>query len=578
MTILDTFLLAFGTDGLGEVAADIQKTEREIERLEKKEKELQQAFKDGNREALTQLDDVQQKLEEQRSHLEKVNNSWEGMLVNLKRHAAEAAKVLGTLKGVSVIVHQSMQFAEDAEALGNMSEQAGVAVDEFQNLANAVTHYGGSVEGAAASLAMLNDSLADIRKGGNGGGLKDITAKYGISTNVGSTDEFFENIAAKMDTLKSDAERMELGKSLGLDEGSMRLLSGGLQNYRKELERINKYKVFTKEDVQRSRNFEMTLRDIRMGSAAIGSNLSQLLLPALNFLSKIARNIIDFFVGHAPFIQTFILGIGAILTYSLLPTIAQLVGLIWSILAPFLPIIAAVALLALVFDDLITWVNGGESAFGDLWDEIFGGVEGAKALFNELQKILQTFWEWLKPILMWLLDFTLKALKITLEIIIKVIGRLVKWTETWIAVFKGVIDIIDRIAKGLQTLKDKNVDINVNENKKSSSNANGLGYVPRDGYIAELHEGESVLTKSQAIVWRSLMAAKNAVAQTSNVPIASIPQGSISNAYTNANTSRSITFGNITIETQATNGRETGISFIDYIKNAVISLDDGMLA
>lgn len=35
------------------------------------------------------------------------------------------------------------------------------------------------------------------------------------------------------------------------------------------------------------------------------------------------------------------------------------------------------------------------------------------------------------------------------------------------------------------------------------SHANGLDYVPHDGYIAKLHQGESVLTKQEASVWRN---------------------------------------------------------------------------
>ena len=37
----------------------------------------------------------------------------------------------------------------------------------------------------------------------------------------------------------------------------------------------------------------------------------------------------------------------------------------------------------------------------------------------------------------------------------------------------------------------------------NGSHANGLDYVPHDGYIARLHQGESVLTKQDASVWRS---------------------------------------------------------------------------
>ena len=36
------------------------------------------------------------------------------------------------------------------------------------------------------------------------------------------------------------------------------------------------------------------------------------------------------------------------------------------------------------------------------------------------------------------------------------------------------------------------------------SNANGLDYVPFDGYLSELHEGEAVLREEEAKVWRQM--------------------------------------------------------------------------
>ena len=46
--------------------------------------------------------------------------------------------------------------------------------------------------------------------------------------------------------------------------------------------------------------------------------------------------------------------------------------------------------------------------------------------------------------------------------------------------------------------------INASRSSVDGSHALGLGYVPFDGYVAELHRGEAVLTRSEAEAWRAL--------------------------------------------------------------------------
>ena len=46
------------------------------------------------------------------------------------------------------------------------------------------------------------------------------------------------------------------------------------------------------------------------------------------------------------------------------------------------------------------------------------------------------------------------------------------------------------------------------------SHATGLDYVPFDNYLAQLHEGESVLTEEESRIWRSFKNGGNAVRNT----------------------------------------------------------------
>lgn len=50
---------------------------------------------------------------------------------------------------------------------------------------------------------------------------------------------------------------------------------------------------------------------------------------------------------------------------------------------------------------------------------------------------------------------------------------------------------------------NRSVNVNVNSSSSSGSHRAGLDYVPYNGYIAELHKGEAVLTRQEAAVYRT---------------------------------------------------------------------------
>ncbi len=332
----------------------------------------------------------------------------------------------------------------------------------------------------------------------------------------------------------------------------------------------NRYQIYNREDVNNAKEYEQVMRDIRMGGAAISANLSRALLPALIAVGKIVRNIIDFFVDHSTLIRILgalagitggIWGIAKVIQFGANPVIKQMGIALWSALAPILPIIigvtALIAGLVLIIEDLIVWVNGGESAFGDLWSEIFGGVEGAKQLFDDFISVFKELWAIAQPILQGIGDLILKGIYFIL---------------------KATVTVLAAVVKGIKALTGKSVDVDVNQNVKGS-HAGGLDYVPYDGYIAELHKGERVQTADEANDWRSgLMAAKKAINFTASYPLNAIPSGAVSNAYNNSSSNRTINIGDITIQTQATDAQGIATDIASYIKQAVISLDDGMLA
>lgn len=362
----------------------------------------------------------------------------------------------------------------------------------------------------------------------------------------------------------------------------------------------NKYQIFTREDVNNAKDFEMTMRDVRMGLASIGANISKMFLPVLVKLSKIAKTVVDWFVEHSTLVKAGFIAIAVAITVAAIPAIISMGTALWGALAPILPILlavtAAIAAVTLVVEDLYKWIHGepsvAELLFGDF--ETFKNkvmvalnkvLDFFKPFIDTIKEMFDAVWDLLKAIFGFsedeavnffeMLQVFIKANMILFqrlgEVIRKIFDSLPEWLKDFIK-NGGALGVLAKLvtagAKGAKKLVD-------------GSHASGLDYVPFDGYIAELHKGERVQTAGEAQDWRSgLLAAQNAIRLTAQNPLNAIPQGTISNAYNNssATNNRNINIGDITIQTQATSAQGIADDLASAIKRAVISLDDGMLA
>lgn len=154
-----------------------------------------------------------------------------------------------------------------------------------------------------------------------------------------------------------------------------------------------------------------------------------------------------------------------------------------------------------ILQKLLTWVLAHMPEIKKIIETVFRAVEIVVTIvgkaFDAILPILTTLYEWIEP-----------YFPIIQEIVETTFGAIGKAVQIVTDIFWGVVDAIKTAIEWLQSwnsmdAKDNEPSGSGNNKPYRSSHASGLDYVPFNNFVANLHEGEAVLTAQQAENWRN---------------------------------------------------------------------------
>lgn len=379
MSVLNTFALVFETEG----DKDTLKTLSEIEKSGQK------------------LNKTSQKTADTMGKSAKGAKTAAQQMQALK---TAAAGVIAPLLSLGVVLNRTLDFAAKGEQLLFMANAANMAANEFQKLAIANTRFGGNKEGAAGTMAGLASQIQAL-KFGESAPLQDAAIKYGLSLmgasgRLAEGNELLRNVARTMEKLDVGAQ-LDLGRRIGLDEATIRLLQRGVAAFDAEMAEAEKRKIFTEEDLKRAQEFEMAVRDLKLSLQGVWAEIARWILPAVRSLAEGVDTALSYMREHAEALKPALVIISAIMA-----------GIAVSSLAAFAPWLGTAALIAgvsaaliLLYEDFMVFAKGGESAleplwqklveFGVFWQDMPGWLKESLSLFlqmvSPLEKIKDLF-------------------------------------------------------------------------------------------------------------------------------------------------------------------------------------------
>lgn len=167
-----------------------------------------------------------------------------------------------------------------------------------------------------------------------------------------------------------------------------------LEEWRKKRALLNRV---TAEDIQLYKKSREALTKFQITLADISAKVMRQASPAFKYFVEKLEKVSEWMDAHSDDIVRFITVLAGVIATALTPALLKMAAAL--LFNPITWIVAALVGLAMVIDDLIVWLQGGESALDSFWSQ-FGSREQVLAKIQAAIKLtvatLESMWESLK--------------------------------------------------------------------------------------------------------------------------------------------------------------------------------------
>lgn len=266
-------------------------------------------------------------------------------------------------------------------------------------------------------------------------------AMKSFTERTGASGEVFLRMGKQLNGMSGQQADYAL-KYLGLTKESAAVF---LQNNKQMNSLVDTYRkmALTPKDAENARRFKIAWQTTGMAIQNIGNQFAKVFVPYVEKAVKVFAEASNFIGEHAQFIKVALgtIATAAALAFGPRAILTNAPKIFAALVSPIGLTVAALVVLAGVIDDLITFVKGGDSVFGDFLKTLGYSTE-------DIEKVRQSFktaWEAVSE-----LGDALSPLK---EIFLEVFGAVVK------TAILSVVGAIGSIAKTIADLINKFPDL-----------------------------------------------------------------------------------------------------------------------
>lgn len=505
---------------------------------------------------------------------------------SLRRLAGSFGAALGGMLAFGAV---KATIVETAAAMGDLGDAAAaldIPVDQLSAWSMAATMVDGSQQGFISSLRSINTGIVAIATTGKGRmlpflkelGLSLDDIKQGAKDPLTALDKMREKFVGL-----SRTEAAGLGEKIGIDQGTVNLLSLAQDEFDLLIAKQKEMGVQTAEQTKQAGKFDLAMKEWNATFTSVKREFVTTLLPPITAFFRTLTKLVGWMTDNKPFVIAFFGSIAAVLLGKYVPAALAAARANWAMLAPYIAAGAALlafgAIIALVADDLYAFGQGHDSVVGEIakkWPAVGEAIRGTGTGLAWLLAATAAFAGLFVDLIesgpeVALANFTNAINFLVDEFSLKFpkLGLLFE------SLTVGMQSAIENVAAVFDWLVNK-VQVGIELFAKAVSVVDGLhGAIPRALGISV--EGVAPAPATVAGVAKAQQSLANA-----NTPLMSQTSSSISNSRATTSKTTHVTTGPITVQTQATDGQqvaaEMGKSLKSEMRSAIDENDDGVLA
>lgn len=328
----------------------------------------------------------------------------------------KGAGLLGVGLSIGALVAGVKATAAAYDELGKLAARFRSTTDAVDEFRDAAALLGITEEKSTGALMALDTAIQDTFLGM--GRAKKVFEELGVTVTdahgkIKPTTQVMGELAEKLHGMEKGTQ-IRVMERLGLDPSMLKLFNADFVALQKRMADIDRASGFNLDQaVKRSAEFtkaskglSLEVNTLKMYLDKMSEGFKVAALPyftkAMEVATRYVRMFVDFLLKHNKFLEGVFIAIGGAILYFMVPAAIQGAIAVWAMIAPFvlvgLAVAAVIALFALLYDDIMNFIEGGDSMIGHIvnkWPIVGEILKALGAEFMFLWDTAKAVWNFL---------------------------------------------------------------------------------------------------------------------------------------------------------------------------------------
>lgn len=358
--------------------------------------------------------------------------AWQSAFDKVAALAEKSLNFAGISTTITGLISDATARAAEIESIDKLGREINITTQDVDAFSGSVAALGGTRSAAQADLSAMAKS-------------------FGFA---GDSMEKVLQTADKVQGMSFSEAKKTLG-GLGVeDNGTVEMLMKGREELSRMMETQKDYGGITRESIEQSISFNNAMLSLEQSAGLLKNSLMGMLIPALAQGLDWLEKIVVFAKENKNFVTGFFIAVATVVTgkYVHAMKLAQIST--WTAMLPVMAVVAGILLLAavfaLVYDDIMNFIDGNDSMIGRILDSYPG-----------LKAVILTVWE----AFVVLFDFIMSVIGVVADIVVAAyntmntaLNEFIDWLTAsiqgvmaWGAEFEAVFDTVSDAVVGIFT-------------------------------------------------------------------------------------------------------------------------------